>query len=137
VGFDKRDLCKIVQEQPPIPARMAFGTLYIKESENFPKRMMMLHISENVYMQCFLVLTVETNVSVLEDILAKIGLEAIGLPNWAKLQTKSEVAKPQRFHYDNPGKLIPNRIVSIQTNKCEANSSVQGGARSDDKRLCS
>ena len=41
----------------PIPARMAFGALYIKENENFPQRMTMLHISENVYMQYFLGLT--------------------------------------------------------------------------------
>ena len=43
--------------RPPIPSRMAFGALYIKENENFPQRRTMEHISENVYMQYFLGLT--------------------------------------------------------------------------------
>jgi len=43
--------------RPPISARMALGALYIKENENFPQRMAMQHISENVYMQYFLGLT--------------------------------------------------------------------------------
>lgn len=38
----------------PIPARIAFGALYIKENENFPQERTMQHISENVYMQYFL-----------------------------------------------------------------------------------
>ena len=244
--------------RPPIPARMAFGALYIKENENFPQRMTMQHISENVYMQYFLGLTefqpeplfdpsmltyiaarfskedmkrineelyrrthvpkddlgedeppggappassgggnkgkmmldatvapadiryptdlslldecregtekmidnvwdktdrkghktaynrrkarkgylkiakqrkprrkqqrqavreqlecVEKNVAALEDILAKIGFDAFGLTNWARLLTISEIAKQQRFHYDNPGAPVPNRIVSV------------------------
>jgi hypothetical protein len=40
--------------RPPIPARMAFGSLFIKENENFPQVRTMQHISENVYMQYFL-----------------------------------------------------------------------------------
>jgi len=242
--------------RPPIPSRMAFGALYIKENENFPQRRTMEHISENVYMQYFLGLTefhpeplfdssmltyiaarfskddmkrineelyrrmqsqkgeppeddgdppasggdgnkgtmildatvapadiryptdlslldecregtekiidnvwdkterkghktaynrkkarkgylkiakqrkprrkqirqavreqlecVEKNVDALENILEKIGLEAFGLPNWARLLTISEIAKQQRFHYDNPGEPIPNRIVSVR-----------------------
>ena len=43
--------------RPPIPSRIAFGALYIKENENFPQRRTMEHISENVYMQYFLGLT--------------------------------------------------------------------------------
>ena len=240
--------------RPPIPSRMAFGALYIKENENFPQKRTMEHISENVYMQYFLGLTefhpeplfdssmltyiaarfskddmkrineelyrrthppkgeppgddppegggggnkgtmildatvapadiryptdlsllnecregtekiidnvwdktdrkghktaynrkkarkgylkiakqrkprrkqvrqavreqlecVEKNVGALEDILAKIGFEAFGLPNWARLLTISEIAQQQRFHYDNPGEPIPNRIVSVR-----------------------
>jgi len=57
---------------------------------------------------------VEKNVDALEDILGKIGLEAFGLPNWARLLTISEIARQQRFHYDNPGESIPNRIVSVR-----------------------
>ena len=36
--------------RPPVPARIAFGALFIKENENFPQRRTMEHISENVYM---------------------------------------------------------------------------------------
>jgi hypothetical protein len=43
--------------RPPIPARIAFGALYIKENENFPQERTLQHISENVYMQYFLGLT--------------------------------------------------------------------------------
>jgi len=43
--------------RPPISSRMAFGALYIKESENFPQERTMQHIAENVYMQYFLGLT--------------------------------------------------------------------------------
>jgi len=239
--------------RPPIPSRMAFGALYIKENENFPQRRTMEHISENVYMQYFLGLTefhpeplfdssmltyiaarfsmddmkrineelyrrthlpkdeppggdppesggenrgtmildatvapadiryptdislldecregtekiidnvwektsrkghktaynrkkarkgylkiakqrkprrkqvrqaireqlecVEKNVDALEDILSKIGVEAFGLPNWARFQTIKEIAEQQRFHYDNPGEPVPNRIVSVR-----------------------
>ena len=40
--------------RPPIPARIAFGALYIKETENFPQIRTLEHISENAYMQYFL-----------------------------------------------------------------------------------
>jgi len=240
--------------RPPIPSRMAFGALYIKENENFPQRRTMEHISENVYMQYFLGLTefhpeplfdssmltyiaarfskddmkrineelyrrtqppkgdppgdgtpeggsggnkgkmildatvapadiryptdisllnecregtekiidnvwdktdkkghktsynrkkarkgylkiakqrkprrkqvrkavreqlecVEKNVDALEGILSTIGVEAFGLPNWARLQTINEISEQQRFHYDNPGEPILNRIVSVR-----------------------
>ena len=43
--------------RPPIPSRIAFGALYIKENESFPQRDTLDHISENVYMQYFLGLT--------------------------------------------------------------------------------
>jgi len=239
--------------RPAIPARMAFGALFIKENENFPQRITMMHISENVYMQYFLGLSefhpeplfdssmltyiaarfskddmkrineelyrrthppkddtpggdppesgsgnkgtmildatvapadiryptdislldecregtekiidnvwgktdrkghktaynrkkarkgylkvakqrkprrkrvrqavreqleyVEKNVGALDETLTKIGLEAFGMPNWARLQTIKEIAEQQRFHYDNPGRPIPNRIVSVR-----------------------
>ena len=238
--------------RPPIPSRMAFGALYIKENENFPQDRTMQHISENVYMQHFIGLTefspnppfdssmlsrmaarfskedmdrineelyrrthppkdeppsddgsgggsnkgklildataapadiryptdvsllnecregtekiidnvwdktdrkghktaynrrkarkgylkiakqrkprrkqvrqavreqlecVEKNVDALEGILATIGLEAFGLPNWARLQTINEIAEQQRLHYDKPAEPIPNRIVNVK-----------------------
>ena len=43
--------------RPPIPSRIAFGALYIKENENFTQEHTLQHISENVYMQFFLGLT--------------------------------------------------------------------------------
>lgn len=43
--------------RPPIPSRIAFGALYIKEHENLPQDRTLQHISENVYMQYFLGLT--------------------------------------------------------------------------------
>jgi len=43
--------------RPPVPARIAFGALYIKEHESFPQIRTAEHISENVYMQYFLGLT--------------------------------------------------------------------------------
>ena len=43
--------------RPPIPARIAFGALYIKEHENFPQERTLQHITENNYMQYFLGLT--------------------------------------------------------------------------------
>ena len=57
---------------------------------------------------------VEKNVVALEGILAKIGLESFGYNNWARLLTIEEIAGQQRQHYDNPGELIPNRIVSVR-----------------------
>ena len=43
--------------RPPIPSRVAFGALYIKEAENLSQRDTVRHISENVYMQYFVGLT--------------------------------------------------------------------------------
>ena len=40
--------------RPPIPSRIAFGSLYIKENENFPDERTLEHIAENAYMQYFL-----------------------------------------------------------------------------------
>ena len=40
--------------RPPIPARIAFGALYIRENENFPDERTLEHIAENAYMQYFL-----------------------------------------------------------------------------------
>jgi hypothetical protein len=45
---------KMPDGRPPIPARIAFGALFIKENENFPQERTLQHISENAYMQYFL-----------------------------------------------------------------------------------
>ena len=240
--------------RPPIPSRMAFGALYIKEHENFPQRRTMEHISENVYMQYFLGLTeftpkplfessmlsqiasrfskedmesineelyrrthppkdeppedgsssgsggknkgtlildatvapadiryptdlsllnecregtekiidevwgktdrkghktaynrrkarkgylkvakqrkprknkiksavkeqlecVEKNLETLDRILENIGIEDFGIQHWARLFTIRAIAEQQRWHYENPGKPVPDRIVSVR-----------------------
>jgi len=77
----KEDNC---DGRPPISARMAFGALYIKESENFPQERTMQHISENVYMQYFLGLT-EFNPNPLFD--------SSMLSNFAVRFTKEDIGK--------------------------------------------
>ena len=57
---------------------------------------------------------VEKNVDALEGILATIGLEDFGLQRWARLLVIGEIARQQRFHYDNPSEPVPNRIVSVR-----------------------
>ena len=52
--------------RPPITARIAFGALYIKESENYTDERTVEHIAENAYMQYFLGL-LEFNPSPLFD----------------------------------------------------------------------
>ena len=73
--------------RPPITSRMAFGVLYIKESENFPQERTMQHISENVYMQYFLGLT-EFNPKPLFD--------SSMLSNFAARFSKEDIKKNQR-----------------------------------------
>ena len=41
--------------RPPIPSRIAFGSLYIKENENFPDERTLEHIAENAYITAFTV----------------------------------------------------------------------------------
>ena len=70
--------------RPAIPARIAFGALYIKENENFPQERTLQHISENVYMQYFLGLT-EFNPEPLFD--------SSMMTHFAKRFTKKDIAK--------------------------------------------
>ena len=72
---------------------------------------------------------VEKNVSALEGMLAKIGLESFGYTNWARLLTIEEIAKQQRTHYDNPDESIPDRIVSVR--QPHIRPIVRGKARSE------
>jgi archaellum component FlaC len=72
---------------------------------------------------------VEKNVAKLEGILETIGLESFGMINWAKLQMISQIAKQQRFHYENPREPIPDRIVSLS--QPHVRPIVRGKARSD------
>jgi len=70
--------------RPPVPARIAFGALFIKENENFPQRRTMEHISENVYMQYFLGLT---------EFTAKPLFESSMLSQFAARFTKEDMIK--------------------------------------------
>ena len=82
---------------------------YLKIAKQRKPRRKQIRQSVREQLEC-----VEKNVDALEGILATIGLEAFGLPNWARLLTISEIAKQQRLHYDKPGESIPNRIVSVR-----------------------
>ena len=55
--YSKSFKAESLDGRPPIPSRIAFGALYIKEYENLPQDRTMQHISENVYMQYFIGLT--------------------------------------------------------------------------------
>jgi hypothetical protein len=57
---------------------------------------------------------VEKNLSKLDEILKMIGLDNFGIEHWAQLITIREIASQQRYLYENPGKPVPNRIVSVQ-----------------------
>ena len=70
--------------RPAIPARIAFGAVYIKENENFPQDRTLQHISENVYMQYFLGLT-EFNPEPLFD--------SSMMTHFAKRFTKEDMAR--------------------------------------------
>jgi len=56
---------------------------------------------------------VEKNVETLEGMRLKIDIEDY-LKHWERLKTIEEIAKQQRWHYENPGEPIPNRIVSVR-----------------------
>jgi hypothetical protein len=55
---------------------------------------------------------VEKNIVTLERLLKEAGIEDY-LKHIAKIDTIRAIAEQQRFHHDNPGKPIPDRIVSV------------------------
>jgi hypothetical protein len=57
---------------------------------------------------------VEKNVDSIERTISAIGIEEFGIHHWARFLTICEIAEQQRWHYDNPGKPVPNRIVSVR-----------------------
>lgn len=71
---------------------------------------------------------VEKNIVKLEGIIEKIGFESFGIHK-AKLLTIIEIAKQQRYHYDNPSKPVANRIVSLS--QPHVRPIVRGKARSE------
>ena len=115
---DKRD------GRPPIPARQAFGALYIKEIENLPQDRTMLHITENMYMQYFLGLT-EYNPEPLFDSsmlthfskrFGKEGLATINEEIYRRTRAQEEETKdddpPDDNGGENKGKLILDASVA-------------------------
>ena len=72
---------------------------------------------------------VEKNVESIEKIILNIGIEAFGITNWAKFLTLQDVVTQQRWHYDNPGKPVPGRIVSVR--QPHIRPVVRGKARSE------
>jgi len=89
----------------PIPARIAFGALYIKENENFPQERTLQHISENVYMQYFVGLT-EFNPEPLFD--------SSMMTHFAKRFSKEDMAKinEEIYRRTHPSKeLLINNLT--------------------------
>jgi len=107
--------------RPPIPARQAFGALYIKEIENLPQDRTMLHITENMYMQYFLGLT-EYNPEPLFDSsmlthfskrFGKEGLTAINEELYRRTRAQEEDDPPDESGGgNNKGKLILDASVA-------------------------
>jgi len=105
----------------PIPARQAFGSLYIKEIENLPQDRTMLHITENMYMQYFLGLT-EYNPEPLFDSsmlthfskrFGKEGLTAINEEIYRRTRAREEDDPPDESGGgNNKGKLILDASVA-------------------------
>ena len=65
---------------------------------------------------------------ILELILKGLDLEEY-LKHCARLQTIREIAMQQRWHYDNPGEPVPNRIVSVR--QPHIRTMVRGKARGE------
>ena len=71
---------------------------------------------------------VEKNVEALEGILPRISSEYY-LKHWGQFETIREIARQQRYHFDNPGVPIPDRIVSVR--QPHIRPIVRGKARSE------
>jgi len=56
---------------------------------------------------------VEKNIEWLEEILPRVNMEDY-LKHCGRLHTIREIAQQQRFHFDNPGEPVANRIVSVR-----------------------
>jgi len=71
---------------------------------------------------------VEKNIEWLEEMLLKVNMESY-LKHRSRFETIREIARQQRYHYDNPGEPIPNRIVSVS--QPHIRPIVRGKARSE------
>ena len=71
---------------------------------------------------------VEKNLQTLDRMMPSISLEDF-IKYFERLQTIRNIAEQQRYHYENPGEPIPNRIVSVR--QPHVRPIVRGKARSE------
>jgi hypothetical protein len=71
---------------------------------------------------------VEKNVDTLERMFPELSIEDY-LKHLSRFETIREIAKQQRWHYENPGEPVPNRIVSVR--QPHVRPIVRGKARSE------
>ena len=57
---------------------------------------------------------VEKNIATLGRLLTEIGIDSLSDWQIERLQTICEVARQQRYHYENPRASVPNRIVNLR-----------------------
>ena len=106
--------------RPPIPARIAFGALYIKENENFPDERTVEHIAENNYMQYFLGLTEFRSEPLFDPSMmtwfrkrfSKDDMTRINEEIYRRTHPTNDDADPPASSGDNKGKLILDATVA-------------------------
>jgi len=57
---------------------------------------------------------VEKNIATLGKLLTEVGIDSLSDQQIERLQTICEVARQQRYHYENPKASVPNRIVNLR-----------------------
>jgi len=57
---------------------------------------------------------VEKNLATLGKLLLEAGIDSLSQKQIERLQTICEVARQQRYHYENPKASVPNRIVNLR-----------------------
>lgn len=82
---------------------------YLKVAKQRKPRKNQVRQAVRVQLEC-----VEKNLEMLDSVLEGISLEEFGIHHWAKLLTIHKIAKQQRWHYENPDKPVPDRIVSVR-----------------------
>jgi len=84
-------------------------TGYLKIAKQRKPRKNQIRKSVREQLEC-----VEKNVESIGRIISAIGIEEFGIKHWTRFLTICEIAGQQRWHYDNPGKPVPDRIVSVR-----------------------
>ena len=111
--------------RPPIPSRIAFGALYIKEHENFPQDRTLQHISENVYMQYFIGLT---------EFIPKPLFDSSMMTHFANRFSKEDIAKinEEIYRRTHPLEELPADIGDDNDDGDDDDGSGDGGSSDDD-----